>query len=362
MKPIKILFCIDNLVRGGTELQLIGLIDRLDRSRYEPYLLTLRPSDPILTPANCVHLALDLPKLISFDGVKKLIQLIGFLRREKISIVQTFFQDSTLFAGTAAWVARVPARIASCRDLAFWSNSKEAFMMRRVYSLMTAFICNANMVKDHFVQHFGIDPNRAQVLRNGVDVASLPFVKHACDAQHIGIVGNMTRHVKRTDLFIKAAGIVAQQYPNISWHIIGEGHLRAELETLAKERKVFDKIIFAGRITDVAAYLEKLDIAVICSDSEGLSNALIEYMFKGSAAVATRVGGNPELINDGVSGLLVPPDNEQALAAALIRLIADNALRESIAQQARTQVEREYSWTLCLKAHDDLYASQLTKN
>jgi glycosyltransferase involved in cell wall biosynthesis len=284
------------------------------------------------------------------------------LRREQISIVQTFFQDSTLFAGTAAWLARVPARIASCRDLAFWSNSKEAFMMRRVYSLMTAFICNANMVKDHFVQHFAIDAKCAHVLRNGVDVDSLPFVKHTGPTQHIGIVGNMTRHVKRTDLFIKAAGIVAQQYPNISWHIIGEGHLRAELEVLAKERNVFDKIIFAGRIEQVAAYLEKLDIAVICSDSEGLSNALIEYMFKGSAAVATRVGGNPELIIDGVSGLLVPPDNEQALADALLRLIADPGLRESIARQARAQIEQEYSWTLCLKAHNELYSAQLAKH
>lgn len=362
MKPVKILFCIDNLVRGGTELQLIGLIDRLDRRRYEPYLLTIRPSDPRLTPANCTHLAWDVPKLISIDGVKKIFTLIQFLRREKISIVQTFFQDSTLFAGTAAWLARVPARIASCRDLAFWSNSKEAFMMRRVYSLMTAFICNANMVKDHFVKQFGIDAKRAYVLRNGVDVDSLPYLEHKGATKHIGIVGNMTRHVKRTDLFIKAAGIVAQQYPDITWHIIGEGHLRAELETLAKERKVFDKIIFAGRIEQVAAYLEKLDIAVICSDSEGLSNALIEYMFKGCATVATHVGGNPELITDGVSGLLVPPDNEQALAGALIRLIADNSLRERIARQARNQIEQEYSWTLCMKAHDSLYFAQLAKD
>lgn len=357
--PIKILFCIDNLLRGGTELQLTGLIERLDPQEYQPYLLTIRPSDPALTPANCTHLAWQVPKLFSPKGLLAVYKLVRFLRREKISIVQTFFQDSTVFGGLAAYLARVPVRIACFRDLGFWHTRKQALVLSKIYHLMTGFICNADIVKQHFVQLFTLPEDKLQVLRNGIDVRALPFIAHEQPCRHVGIVGNMTRQVKRTDLFIKAAGIVAKTHPEITWHILGDGHLRGELEALAKERGVLDKIHFAGRVNNVAAYLEQLDIGIISSDSEGLSNALLEYMFKGVAAVATRVGGNPELIHHDHSGLLVPPDNEQALASAIAQLIEDNDFRIRLARQARHQVEQQYSWDICLTNHYRFYRAAL---
>lgn len=359
--PIKILFCIDNLLRGGTELQLIGLIERLDPAKYTPYLLTIRPSDPQLTPKNCHHLAWSVPKLFSVGGLRSLLQLVSWLRSEKIDVVQTFFQDSTLFAGTAAILAQTPARIACFRDLGFWYSKKQALLLKLIYKRMTGFICNADIVRQHFIQLFQLPEHKLHVLRNGIQVDSLAFIDHGQACATIGIVGNMTRQVKRTDLFIKAAAIVHQQYPDRQWHILGDGHLRAELEQLAISLGVHQQIHFAGRIDDVAGYLEKLDAGVICSDSEGLSNALLEYMFKGVAAVATNVGGNPELIDDGKTGLLVPPNDEQALANALLALIEDGSLKQRLAHNARQKVEQEYSWDICLKAHDNFYRSMLTK-
>lgn len=361
-QPVKILYAIDNLLRGGTELQLIGLIERLDPKEYTPYLLTLRASDPALTPSNCKHLAWHVPRLFSFAGAIALIKLIRFLRKEKISIVQTFFQDSTLFAGAAAKFASVPARIACFRDLGFWHNRKQAILLQRIYGGMNGFICNADVVREHFIKHFGIDRHKMQVLRNGIDVTSLPYVDHSQTCAIVGIVGNMTRQVKRTDLFIKAAAIVNKVHPEMRWHIIGDGQMRGELETLAKELQVLDKIHFAGRVSNVASYLEMLDIGVICSDSEGLSNALLEYMFKGVAAVATEVGGNPELIEHERTGLLVPPNNEQALAKAIIRLIENGLLKNHIAQAARQKAETEYSWEKCMAAHHQFYCKLLSRN
>lgn len=353
--PIKILFCIDCLVRGGTELQLIGLIERLDPSRYEPYLLTLRPTDPALTPKNCTHLAWDLPKLFSPKGLTALSRLKRWLQREQVAVVQTYFQDSTQFAGLAARLARTPRRIACMRDMGFWSNPKQKWLMRRAYAWMTDYICNAQVVKDHFVRHFRINPERARVIRNGVDVVALPFREHTGPTEHIGIVGNMTRRVKRTDLFIRAAALVAEEYPQITWHIVGEGQLQAELEELASSCGILEKLRFAGRVSDVAGYLEQLQLGVICSDSEGLSNALLEYQFKGTAAVATAVGGNPELIESGVTGLLVPPDDAQALAEALLSLCRDTDYRQRLAKTARERVSAHYNWELCLAEHAELY-------
>tara|TARA_Y100001933_G_scaffold216484_1_gene223635 strand:+ start:4802 stop:5932 length:1131 start_codon:yes stop_codon:yes gene_type:complete len=357
--PIKILFSIDRLVRGGTELQLTGLIDHLDRDRYTPYLLTIRPTDPALIPENCQHLDLHVPKLFSVSGLRSLWFLVRFLREENIQIVQTFFQDSTVFAGLASRIAGTPARIACFRDLAFWNDSRQTRLLRWIYPLMNGYLANADVVLNHFSDTFGIDVNRACVIRNGVDATKLGFQEHIGATTDIGIVGNMTRAVKRTDLFIRAAGIVHKEYPDIRWHILGDGHLRPELEKLAKELGISDRVIFAGRIEDVSGYLSRLQVGVICSDSEGLSNALLEYMFSGVAAVATEVGGNTELVEHGVTGLNVPPGNPQALADALIRLIEQPELREKLARAARSRVERIYSWDSCLAEHGRVYSNLL---
>lgn len=357
--PLKILFCIDNLVRGGTELQLIGLIERLDPKKFTPYLLTIRESDSALTPKNCYHLAWDVPKLMNGEGFRAVLRLRKWLRSERIDIVQTFFQDSTVLAGLAAKLAGTPARIACFRDLGFWSNRKQAFLMRLSYRLMTAYISNAEVVKRHFSKNFGVPEEKIRVLPNGIEVEALPFIEHLGPVTDIGIVGNMTRTVKRTDLFIRAAGIVARKHSGITWHIIGEGHMRPRLEELAHECGVGDQVNFVGRIENVSGYLEKLQIGVICSDSEGLSNALLEYMFKGAVPVATEVGGNPELVEHRSTGLLVRPGDPAALAEALLTLIEDQDLRKALADSARKHVEEKYSWQKSLLEHENYYLENL---
>lgn len=353
--PKKILFCIDSLTRGGTELQLIGLIDRLDRSRFEPHLLTIRPSPPELDPADCRRLPWRVPRLVSPRGARSVLALVSLLRRERIDVVQTFFQDSTVIAGPAARLARVPVRLACFRDMGFWSTPGQVRVLRQVYRGMTGYLANAQVVRDHFVERFGLAPERFTVTPNGIDGGRLPWVDHEGPTLDIGLVGNLTRRVKRTDLFLRAAGIVAARRPDVRWHLVGDGPLRGEYEALAGELGIGSQTVFAGRIADVAGYLEKLQVGVICSDSEGLSNALLEYQFKGCATVATAVGGNPELVRDGETGLLVPPDDAPALADAIERLVVDVALRRRLARQARLAVENEYGWSRCLAAHESAW-------
>lgn len=358
MKRIKILYCIDCLVRGGTELQLIGLIERLDRSRYEPHLLTIRPTDPQLVPDDCVHMAWQVPKLFSPAGLRACFTLARLLRAQRFDIVQTFFQDSTVFAGAAAFAARVPVRLACFRDMGFWGTRTQSLLMRISYAAMTGFISNAFIVRDHFSARFGIDPKRVEVIPNGVGIQHLPFVSHDGAASDIGIVGNMTRVVKRTDLFIRAAAIVAKKYPHIRWHIVGDGELRGSLEQMVAELGMRDRVIFAGRVDNVAGYLGQLQIGVICSDSEGLSNALIEYMLRGVVSVATKVGGNPELIVDGETGILIPAGDAGALAESIGALVENSELRMRLAQAARSYVEKNFSWEKCMEVHDRFYQKQ----
>lgn len=352
---IRILFAIDGLVRGGTELQLAGLISRLDETKYEPYLLTLRPTVKALVPSNCRLFDWDVPRLASPAGFFALKRLVRLLRRERIGVVQTYFQDSTLLVGAAARLAGVPVRIACFRDMGFWSNTAQDLFLRMVYGQMTCFVANSGAVRQHFINKFGLGPSRVHVIWNGIDPEALPYVSPEGVVQHVGIVGNMTRHVKRVDLFVRAAAIVSRKYPQVTWHVVGDGELREGLERLAAELGVRPRMVFAGSVSDVPGYLRGLQIGVICSDSEGLSNALVEYMFAGVAVVATDVGGNPELVTHGKTGLLIPPDDEVVLASAISELIETPALRERLALSARSFVESSFSWEHCLEQYRQLY-------
>ena len=353
--PVRVLYCIDNLSRGGTELQLIHLIRNLDRARVEPFLLTLRPYDTAAHAVDCEHLAWNVPRILAPAGWAAMQRLAGWMRRERIGAVHTFFQDSTAFGGLAARWAGVPLRIAGFRDMGFWRTRRQDLLMRLSYRLMNRYVANSEAVRDRFVRDFGLDPRRFQVIYNGVETALLPWIEHDGPTRHVGIVGNLNRPVKRTDLFLRAAGEVAARHRDITWHILGEGSLRPQLERLADEVGLGDRVVFAGSVGDVPAYLERLEVGVICSDSEGLSNALLEYLFKGCAAVATAVGGNPEIVRHGQTGLLVPPDDPIALAGALERLIERPELRRDLARSARLFAEETFSWERCGAEHMALY-------
>ncbi|GAB6194030.1 glycosyltransferase [Desulfocastanea catecholica] len=354
-ESLKVLYVIDTLARGGTELQLTGLIDRLDRRRFAPYLCTLRDVDPELLPDDCPHLVYKVPRLLSPNGVTAAWNLSRLLQSEGFAVVQTFFQDATLFGGVAARLAGTPVRLACFRDLGFWRTRGQELLLRRVYSMMTGFLANAAIVRDHFALHDGLNKDTIQVIYNGIDLDNLHWIDHDGPTLHVGIVGNLNRRVKRTDLFLRAAGQVSQKYPQITWHVLGDGQYRAEYEELARNEGLADRVIFTGNIEKVTDYLGKLQVGVLCSDSEGFSNALLEYMSCGCATIATRVGGNIEAVTEGQTGLLVPPDNVDALVCGLLKLVENIPLRRKLAVAARETVAVRFGWNQCVAAHEAIY-------
>jgi glycosyltransferase involved in cell wall biosynthesis len=354
-----ILYCIDSLQRGGTELQLAGLIARLDRTAWRPYLCTLRPSDPTLAVEACSLLELDVPRLGAPAAAAQAVRLARLLRTERVGVVQCFFQDATVFGAFAAWLARVPVRVGSFRDLGFWRDRRQEALLRRVYPRLTGFIANSDAVRTRFCRDFGLEPERVAVIPNAVDPDAFPFADHDGPPAAVALVGNLNRRVKRPDLFLQAAARIAREDRAISWHLVGDGQLRASCEALADELGIRERVVFAGRVPDVTGYLGRVAIGVNCSDSEGFSNAILEYMLRGCAVVATAVGGNREAVEDGVDGLLVPPDDPAALAGAIARLLDDPGLRRRLARTARERATARYGWERCVAAHEAYYRDAL---
>jgi glycosyltransferase involved in cell wall biosynthesis len=145
----------------------------------------------------------------------------------------------------------------------------------------------------------------------------------------------------------------------VSFPIAGEGELRPDLEKLVSDLGLADRVFLPGTIDDVPGFLSELDIAVLCSKSEGMSNAILEYMAAGKAIVATAVGGNVQLLEHERTGLLVPAGDPHSLAEAIRRLLDDPALAIRLARAARQRVEDRYSREAMVRRFEDFYEQLL---
>jgi glycosyltransferase involved in cell wall biosynthesis len=178
-------------------------------------------------------------------------------------------------------------------------------------------------------------------------------------APRVGMVANL-RPVKEPEILLRAARLVHSAHPDAVFQIAGEGELRPELEKQIEAFGLKQSFQLVGAAADVPAFLAGLDVAVLCSRSEGQSNALLEYMAAGRAIVATAVGGNVELIEPGVNGLLVPPGDPEALAQAVTRLLDDPDLAARFGRAARRRVEERYSLQARARRFEEFYARLVT--
>jgi len=359
-RPIRVCFLIDRLSRAGTETQLLALIRTFDRSRVEPYLVLLDGDDDTsreLEPADCPVLRLGVRSFFGPRAVRAALKLMRFLRYQQIDILQAYFLDSVYFGTPIARLAGVRRIIRVRNNAGYWVTRKHR-LLGKIYSrLCEVTLTNSEQGRKALLAE-GVAAGRLAVLENGVDVERFAGGKPpniAGPNVRIGALANL-RPVKNLDLLIRAAGRLAINHPGFVVEIAGEGEQRPELERLIANQNCRERISLLGAVSDVPAFLASLEIAVLCSRSEGMSNAVLEYMAAGRAIVATRVGANDRLIQHEVDGLLIPPGDEAALADALERLLNDPALAARLGAAARRRAVESFSRTAMCRRFEDFYA------
>ncbi len=393
--PVRVCFLIDRLSRAGTETQLLALIRELDRTRVEPSLVLLDGEDELsrsLEPADCPVLRLGVRRLLSRRAVGAARQLAVFWREHRVDILQAYFLDSAYFAVPLARWCGVPKVVRVRNNLGYWLTRRHRLLNRLVNQFVDATLTNTDAGKQALIAE-GLPVERVAVLGNGVDLSRFagfppPFDSSSslllspsplggkgegggADAltpsptlspqgggnkrlARVGCVANL-RPVKNIDGLMRAARRVCNQFPHVGFEVAGDGEQRAELERLHAELKLGDRFVLRGSVADVPGFLRTLDVAVLPSHSEGMSNALLESMAAGRAVVATAVGANPELVRDGEHGLIVPPGDDSALAEAIGRLLADPPLAARLGAAARRRVEAEYGRDAMRRRFEDFY-------
>ncbi len=199
----------------------------------------------------------------------------------------------------------------------------------------------------------GLDRSKIRVVPNGLDLQS--FLQSAPDQDSarrelglkdgelaVGTLGRVAR-VKNIDIFLKAAKKALDRGPQVKFIVIGDGPLRGKMEALASELEIEDKVLFTGWQADTGKILAALDLFVLCSQTETTSYALLEAMAMAKPTVATAVGGNTAVVEDGKTGLLVPPGDVDATANAIFDLISDSDRSRQFGAAGKERVEREFS-------------------
>jgi glycosyltransferase involved in cell wall biosynthesis len=305
-------------------------------------------------------------------GLYQLLRLSWFLKRKNFDIVHTHDLWSNLLGVPAARLAGVRAIVSSRRDLAHfdWYQGKRRTWLRRIQNLGGAVLANATPIRDALIAEDGFAPDKVRVIHNGVDIKQ--FQKSGCDRDQmfpgagdgslIALVGNMHTDVKGHPWLIAAAPAVVQEFPASRFVLVGDGEQRSRFEAQVASLGLEQNFLFLGRRADIPKILGCCDIAVLPSRAEGLPNAMLEYMATGLPVIASRVGGNAELIDDGVTGLLVPPEDSSALSAALLKLLRDPGMAQRMAQAGHEFAVRNFSFERLVREVDELYSELLPRS
>ena len=225
-------------------------------------------------------------------------------------------------------------------------------------------------VRDYLIAQCALDPAKVRVVHNGVDLERLrqhrprTAVRRelglAAEARVVGLVARLDHWGKGHREFFAALAALPEGYP-VEALIIGGGRREAEMRRLAAELGLAGRVHFLGPRDDVPDLLSALDIFVLPSHSEGVSLALLEAMAAGLPVIATRVGGLPEVVTDGENGLLIPPQDPEALATALERLLADPDLAQKLGENARKHVEANFSLERLGREINEIYGEFIEK-
>ena len=370
----RVFFLVDSLNLGGTETQAVELALRLDPARYQVTLGCLRATGPLLEKlqGSKVSLLEFYPNggLDSLGGLYQLLRLAAFLRRGRFDVVHTHDLWSNLMGVLAARLAGVPVVISSRRDLAHldWYQTKRRVWLRRIQNLSSAVLANANPIRDSLISEDGFAPEKVRVIHNGVDFDKFDqeanrgrFFPGSSECKLIVMVGNMLSDVKGHPWLIAAAPAIVREFPQVRFVLVGDGERRKEFERQVAELALERNFLFLGRRRDVPEILASCDIAVLPSTAEGMPNAVLEYMAAGLPTVASNVGGVADIITEGVTGFLVPPQNTESLEAALLRLLRDSDLASKVAQSGREHVRQNFSFDRLISEVDKLYSQLLQR-
>jgi glycosyltransferase involved in cell wall biosynthesis len=269
--------------------------------------------------------------------------------------------DPSYLGVPVARLAGVPTIVQTKYDVGYWLTGTDRWLHRRMRRWVDFTVSNCQACREAAIDQEHAPPARVVVIDNGIDMTRLVQIDSLTAEDwnaglRVGMVANL-RPIKDPQNLLQAAQQLIRAGCQASFHFAGQGPLQEPLQAEIDKDQLQERIVLHGYVRDTATFISTLQIFVLCSRSEGLPHALLEAMAAGRAVIATDVGGNRELIQDQVNGLLIPPADPRALADAIQRLLGDPELALQLAQAARRSVANRFSLPAMTQRFTDFYRS-----
>lgn len=344
MDPVRIAYVISHLKVGGTQQHLWEVLRRLDRSRFSPRVYCLKRHGAMVNEIERLGVEVeDLAIGNSLVAPRSIVRLLAFareLRRCRMELLHCYLPEANFFGAIAGRIARVPVVLVSKRSLEPQNSLKRILLSRLGDACADAVLVNSKEVWRYAVESEGCRADKLRLLVNGIDVGR--YEEASNNGARVGgpVVGTVLRleEVKGPQFFVAAAGLISVEMPQARFVVVGGGSMRASLERHEAVRALGERIEFCGERKDVHRILPTFSVFILPSQVEGMSMALLEAMAAGRPIVATRVGGNIDLIQDGENGLLVSPGEPEEMARAALRLLRNPQWAGQLGRAARTAV------------------------
>ena len=354
---VKILHLIGQMDRGGAERQLLYLTQELRGRGWQETVVTFNPG----SPWDSRLVAIGVPLL----GIRRhpnklwrLWQLSRIVQRENPTLIHSWSNHTNVYG---RWFLSYPTprRIFTFRNdprvINGMGNTLRRVPNAGVYSAADCVISNSTAALE-CASSAGVKFRRREVINNIVIAHGRAKPGSVVDVPRIAAAGSLVP-LKAYHVLLRALGQLAADGHRFEFLLAGEGPERPRLEQLAAHLNIMRQVRFLGGIEDVPEILSSAHLLVHPSRSEGLSNTILEAMAEGLPVVATNVGGTPEVIRDGKTGLLVPPDKPDLLASKIRQMLENPRLREKVGKAAFAVVRDKYNTSIVATQYERIYRS-----
>ena len=357
----RVFLMLNSFETGGSERQFVSLAKSLDPRQFSLSLGCIQTKGPLR------DLFGDVPRfklggsVYGWKSWHSRWRLARHLRKNRIQIAHSFDFYTNLTLGPAAFAARVPVIICSQRQLGDLLTPAQRQLQHAAFRMCDAVVCNSRAAAERLISG-GLSEEKIRIIGNALapEAFSLvePLVPRRQGVLRVGMVARMNSEAKNHRVFLQASAKLTSRFPSVEFVLAGDGPLRALLEAEAAALGIGDRTIFLGDRRDIPAVMTSLDVTVVPSDSESLSNVILESMAAGVPVVATNVGGNPELISDD-RGVLVPVRNADLLADATAQLLEDADYRSRLGRTSRQFAIQHFSSESITREYETLYEELL---
>jgi len=360
---------------GGSERNITQLLEGIDKNKFRLYVARFASAYLAKDTKGQEAAIMNLhgAGLYTISGLKNLALLRRFVKEEKIALILTYHESSDFYGLALSFICNIPV-ISSRRDMSFKTKPHHRLAYRLGGKYFDSVVTVSNAVRREVIKRRWFREGRTSTIYNGINAAHYENTDDGITLKEqlgihpkypvVGMVANI-RRVKGYDYFLEAANIIRRFNPHVQFLIVGNewtepGFTITDLKRYGEKIGISQNLHFLGEREDVADLISLFDVAVLASLSEGLSNVILEYMASSKPVVATKVGGNPELVVHGETGLLVPPANAQALADAILSLLEDEEGASRYGAAGKKRVEDNFGLGKMIREYEDLFERVLS--